>query len=169
MGAPRWPPSPQSFDAPRRSRGTSLGPARLGGVTARLSLERSAAACLDERLVGFGALLGGLAFGADPGAHDDLCLIVASEGPRDERRAAAAGAPLGAGVGGKVGREPRDLGRHRRDDITQTRGSSASRSRSPTRLMASTVLRMARPGKVGSHHATVTKSRPSAIIWPQVG
>ena len=32
----------------------------MGGVTARLSLERSAAACLDERLVGFGALLGGL-------------------------------------------------------------------------------------------------------------
>src|SRR4029434_4234335 len=50
-----------------------------------------------------------------------------------------------------------------------TRGSRASRRRSPTRLMASTVKRIARPGKVGSHHATLTKSRPSAIIWPQVG
>src|SRR5207249_10624371 len=51
----------------------------------------------------------------------------------------------------------------------QTRGSSASRSRSPTRLMASTVARIASPGNVGSHQATLTKSRPSAIIWPQVG
>jgi aspartyl-tRNA(Asn)/glutamyl-tRNA(Gln) amidotransferase subunit A len=49
------------------------------------------------------------------------------------------------------------------------RGSSASRKRSPTRLIASTVSKIASPGKVASHQATVTKSRPSEIIWPHVG
>ena len=61
-------------------------------------------------------------------------------------------------------------GRPRLHDAHQVaRGSRASRRRSPTRLMARTVSRMARPGRVGSHQATVTKSRPSEIIWPQVG
>jgi len=41
------------------------------------------------------ALFCRLAFGADPGAIDDLRLVVATEGPRDERETATAGATLG--------------------------------------------------------------------------
>ena len=38
------------------------------------------------------------------------------------------------------------------------RGSRRSRTRSPSRLMASTVSKMAMPGKVESHQATLTAS-----------
>src|SRR3546814_17443446 len=48
-------------------------------------------------------------------------------------------------------------------------GSSASRSPSPKRLMASTVIRMARPGKVTTHHARVMNSRASASMAPHSG
>src|SRR4030095_13556371 len=77
-----------------------------------------------KSLLGFGAFFGGLAFGADPGAHHDFGLVVAAQGPRDEGGAGAARAALGSGVGRKMRREPRNLGRHRRDDITSARASS---------------------------------------------
>ena len=69
------------------------------------------------------------------------------QAPRARRRPGGAGPPL--------------------DQVV--RGSSASRRRSPTRLIARTVRRIASPGRVASHQATVTKSRPSEIIWPHVG
>src|SRR4029453_16180444 len=52
---------------------------------------------------------------------------------------------------------------------TLSRGSSVSRSPSPSRLMPSTVTRMARPGKVASHHAVDRYTRPSASMPPHVG
>src|SRR3546814_19267021 len=48
-------------------------------------------------------------------------------------------------------------------------GSSASRSPSPNRLMARTVIRMARPGKVTTHQARVMNSRESASMAPHSG
>ena len=47
---------------------------------------------------------------------------------------------------------------HRTDgrDYSRRRGSMASRKPSPTRLKAVTVMKMARPGKVTSHHAKST-------------
>src|SRR5690606_30766042 len=48
-------------------------------------------------------------------------------------------------------------------------GSSASRSPSPIRLMASTVTRIARPGNVTTHHARMMNSRASASIVPHSG
>src|SRR5690606_22304563 len=50
-----------------------------------------------------------------------------------------------------------------------SRGSSASRSPSPTRLKASTVTTIARPGNVASHHAPNSTSLPSATILPHEG
>src|SRR5690606_34774323 len=50
-----------------------------------------------------------------------------------------------------------------------SRGSSASRSPSPTRLNASTVTTIARPGNVASHHAPNSTSLPSATILPHEG
>src|SRR3546814_16328159 len=47
--------------------------------------------------------------------------------------------------------------------------SSASRSPSPNRLMARTVLRLARPGKVTTHQARVMNSRASASMAPHSG
>src|SRR5690554_1278077 len=49
------------------------------------------------------------------------------------------------------------------------RGSSASRSPSPTRLNASTTRTIVRPGNVASHHAPSRLSRPSATMLPHVG
>src|SRR3546814_7515583 len=48
-------------------------------------------------------------------------------------------------------------------------GSSASRRPSPIRLMARTVMRIARPGKVTTHHARRMNSRASASIVPHSG
>src|SRR5690606_8787415 len=50
-----------------------------------------------------------------------------------------------------------------------SRGSSASRSPSPQRLMARTVTRIARPGKVTTHQARMMNSRASASIVPHSG
>src|SRR5882724_7718745 len=77
-------------------------------------------------------------------------------------RAAAHG--LGAGAV--------DEGRAHEDERTGhtlSLGSSVSRRPSPSRLMPSTVTRMARPGKVASHHAVDKYARPSASMPPQVG
>src|SRR5690606_26077043 len=48
-------------------------------------------------------------------------------------------------------------------------GSRASRNPSPIRLMASTVTRMASPGKVTTHQARWMNSRASASIVPHSG
>src|SRR6185295_2085188 len=48
-------------------------------------------------------------------------------------------------------------------------GSSASRRPSPTRLMARTVMRMARPGNVTTHHARRMNSRAVASMVPHSG
>src|SRR5690606_31109941 len=48
-------------------------------------------------------------------------------------------------------------------------GSSASRNPSPTRLMASTVTRIARPGKVTTHQARRMNWRDSASMVPHSG
>src|SRR5690606_631004 len=48
-------------------------------------------------------------------------------------------------------------------------GSSASRSPSPIRLMASTVTRIASPGNVTTHQARMMNSRASASIVPHSG
>ena len=48
-------------------------------------------------------------------------------------------------------------------------GSSASRSPSPSRLKASTVIRIARPGNVTTHHARLTNSRADASMVPHSG
>src|SRR4029078_7525518 len=50
-----------------------------------------------------------------------------------------------------------------------SRGSSASRSPSPMRLMASTVMRIARPGKAMIHGWAVMNSRASASMAPHSG
>src|SRR2546430_17594769 len=49
------------------------------------------------------------------------------------------------------------------------RGSSASRSASPTAFSAITTSEIASPGKVDDHHATAILCQPSAIILPQLG
>src|SRR6185312_3851017 len=148
---PETVPNPPTFVPTRRTRVALLSRAMRGGS------------------LGLGAFLGELTFRADPGAHHDLGLVVPSQRPRNERDLPAPRTPLRSCARRQMRRQPRHLGCHAADDSTQTLGSRASRRRSPTRLIASTVARIARPGKVGSHHATLTKSRPSAIIWPHVG
>src|SRR5881409_3788064 len=49
------------------------------------------------------------------------------------------------------------------------RGSSASRSASPTAFSAMTTSEIATPGKVDDHQATAILCQPSAIILPQLG
>src|SRR5436309_14921556 len=49
------------------------------------------------------------------------------------------------------------------------RGSSASRSASPTAFSAITTSEIASPGKVDDHHATAILFQPSAIMLPQLG
>src|SRR6185295_13670260 len=49
------------------------------------------------------------------------------------------------------------------------RGSRASRSQSPHRLMASTSRRMASPGKSASHQPVVMYLRTSSSMAPQLG
>src|SRR4051794_37792153 len=49
------------------------------------------------------------------------------------------------------------------------RGSSADRNPSPTRLQATTTLRIAKPGHVEIHHARPRTSRPSADMRPHSG
>src|SRR5690606_33093139 len=51
----------------------------------------------------------------------------------------------------------------------RSRGSSASRRPSPTRLNASTTSTMARPGNVATHHAPSRLSRPLATMPPHDG
>src|SRR5207245_3715944 len=75
---------------------------------------------------------------------------------RDEVRAKFADLEDGRGHGGAA-------------QSCRSLGSSVSRSQSPSRLKASTTRRIARPGKNETHHALVTKSRPSAIMEPQAG
>src|SRR5690606_13296713 len=49
------------------------------------------------------------------------------------------------------------------------RGSRASRSPSPTRLKASTVITIARPGKVATLQAPIRLARPTETMYPQEG
>src|SRR2546428_3751080 len=48
------------------------------------------------------------------------------------------------------------------------RGSSASRSASPTALSAITTSEIARPGKAAAHQATAILCTPPAFILPQL-
>src|SRR5882672_11557078 len=164
MGGPDMAPhTPPAFGS---------APAEPWRSSMTLTAHCGSGALLDDpnRSVRLGALLGQLTLHAGPGPEHDLRAVVAPERPGHEREARAARAALRARAGLESVGEPRDLGGHGSMIPTQpTRGSSASRRRSPTRLIASTVARMANPGSVGSHHATVTKSRPSEIIWPHVG
>ena len=52
---------------------------------------------------------------------------------------------------------------------TLNRGSMASRSASPNRLMPSTVKMIASPGNTPSHHALVRYSLPWLSMPPQLG
>ena len=53
--------------------------------------------------------------------------------------------------------------------LRRRRGSSASRRPSPMRLMASTVMRMARPGKAMTQGCDIIRSRVSASMAPHSG
>ena len=63
-------------------------------------------------LLGLGALLGELAFRADPGAHDDLGLIVAPQCPRNEPRLPAPRTLLRPRPRRQLRRQPRNLRWH---------------------------------------------------------
>src|SRR5205085_10820501 len=52
---------------------------------------------------------------------------------------------------------------------TRRRGSNASRSPSPTKLTASTVRKMARPGNTVSHHQSSTVPIEPDRRFPQLG
>src|SRR5882762_2627613 len=71
-------------------------------------------------------------------------------------------------LGDEVGLEIADAEQGLRH-AASLRGSSASRSASPTAFSAITTSEIASPGKVDDHHATVILCQPSAIILPQLG
>src|SRR3989449_5717473 len=77
------------------------------------------------------------------------------------RRAAAL---LGDEVGLEVTHAEQGLGH-----TASLRGSSASRSASPTAFSAITTSEIASPGNVADHQATAILCQPSAIMLPQLG
>src|SRR4029077_1358822 len=82
----------------------------------------------------------------------------AVDGPR---RAAAV---LGHEVGLQVAHTEQGLGH-----TASLRGSSASRSASPTAFSAITTKEIASPGNVADHGATAILGHPAAIMFPQLG
>ena len=69
----------------------------------------------DPTLLGFGALLGHLAGGADPGSEQGDALRVTSERPRDQLHRPAVWAPIGLLARLDLGGKPGDLGVHGTD------------------------------------------------------
>src|SRR4029077_1915945 len=79
-------------------------------------------------------------------------------------RARRAAALLGDEVGLEVTHAEQGLGH-----TASLRGSSASRSASPTAFSAITTKEIASPGNVADHGATAILGHPSAIMFPQLG
>src|SRR5881396_3556324 len=79
-------------------------------------------------------------------------------------RARRAAALLGDEVGLEVTHAEQGLGH-----TASLRGSSASRSASPTAFSAITTSEIASPGNVADHQATAILCQPSAIMLPQLG
>src|SRR5260370_19497877 len=84
---------------------------------------------------------------------------------RDSRFRGEAGADVFRALSGYARRPPAII----RKNAGDSRGSSVSRMPSPSRLNASTVTVMARPGKNASHHGGTRAGIESASLVPHAG
>src|SRR5262249_17103929 len=84
--------------------------------------------------------------------------------PRDDIAPSAAPSTFRASPGSVIASIARRA--RLRPTPVRSRGSSVSRSASPSRLAPRTVIMMARPGNVTSHHALAMYSRPWLSMLP---